>query len=77
MDIKYELLANTLSTMAKEKIETAFDDLENWSNATAMVMLYEIWGITEDKNLSSSDMVKQIKEVYKKHNVDLNIHSSK
>ena len=70
MDVKYELLANTLSKIVRQKIEDAFNDLKYWTEANAMVMLFEIREIIEDKSLSDSDTIKKITEVYKRHNVD-------
>lgn len=31
MDIKYDLLANTLSDLVRRKVEEAFDDLQIWT----------------------------------------------
>ena len=75
MDIKYELLADTLSDVVRKKVEEAFANLKDWTEATSMVMLYEIWEVIEDKNLSDSDIVKRIADIYKKHNVDCSVHS--
>ncbi len=75
MDIKYELLADSLADVVYKKVEDAFDNLKDWTETTSMVMLFEIWGIITDKHLSESEVIEQIKEVYKKHNVDCNVHS--
>lgn len=77
MDIKYELLANTLSTVVREKVEKAFDGLEEWSNATAMVLLVEIGRLLDNEALSDSDIIKKIKEIYTKYNIDYKIHHIK
>jgi len=74
MDIKYELLADTLSDIVRQKVEDAFNNLKGWTEATSMVMLYEIWEVIADKNLSDSDTVKGIIDIYKKHNVDCSVH---
>lgn len=74
MDIKYELLANTISGVVRRRIEEAFDELEEWSEATAMVMLTDIREIINDKSLSDSDIVEKIVAVYEKNNVDCRVH---
>ena len=74
MDIKYELLADTLSTIVREKVEKAFDGLEEWSNATAMIILMEIERILDNEELSDSDIIKKIKDIYARYNIDCKIH---
>ena len=74
MDIKFDLLANTLSDLVRRKVEEAFDDLQIWTQATSMVMLAEIWEIIDNENLSRSEIVEKITYVYDKHNVDCIVH---
>ncbi len=69
------MLADTLSDVVRKKVEEAFANLKDWTEATSMVMLYEIWKVIADKNLSDSDTVKGIIDIYKKHNVDCSVHS--
>lgn len=75
MDVKYQLLAYILSDVVYKKVEAAFNELEEWADATAMVMLYEIWQIIDDKSISDSDTVKKIIELYENHNLDCSVHS--
>lgn len=75
MDVKYQLLAHILSDMVYKKVETAFDELKEWADATAMIMLFEIWEIIDDKSLSDSDIVEKIIEVYEKYNMDCSVRS--
>ncbi|MBQ7953650.1 MAG: hypothetical protein IJ332_02765 [Clostridia bacterium] len=67
------MLADTLSDMVYKKVEDAFNGLECWAEATAMVILSEIRIIIEDKSLSDYDKINKISEVYKKHNTDCNV----
>ena len=75
MELKYELLANTINTVVRDKIEKAFDDVKSETEAMAYVMLFEIKQIVSCKELSDSDKLKEILKIYDKNNVDLDIHS--
>ena len=68
MDLERKLLINTLNTVVKEKIEEVFEDLESWTNATSMVMLFEIREIVNDGKMSDSEKVEKISKVYDKYN---------
>lgn len=74
MDIKYELLANIINTVVREKIELAVENLEGQANALAMVLLFEIKQIINDKEITDSDKIEKISEVYTKINADFDIH---
>lgn len=75
MDLKYELLANTLSTMVKKKIEKAFEEVKSETEAISCVMLFEIKQILSCKEISDSDKLKEILKIYDKNNVDFDVHS--
>ena len=68
MDLERKLLINTLNTVVKEKIEEVFEDLESWTKATSMVMLFEIREIVNDGKMSDSEKVDKISKVYDKYN---------
>lgn len=68
MDLERKLLINTLNTVVKEKIEEVFEDLESWTKATSMVMLFEIREIVNDGKMSDSEKVEKISKVYDKYN---------
>ena len=58
MELKYELLANSINTIVRSKIEKAFDDVKTETEAIAYVMLFEIKQIVSCKEISDSDKLK-------------------
>ena len=75
MDLKYELLANSINTIVRSKIEKAFDDVKTETEAISYVMLFEIKQIISYKEMSDSDKLKEILKIYDKNNVDFDIHN--
>ena len=75
MDLKYELLANSINTIVRSKIEKAFDDVKTETEAISYVMLFEIKQIILCKEMSDSDKLKEILKIYDKNNVDFDIHN--
>ncbi|MBR5517649.1 MAG: hypothetical protein IKV86_01320 [Clostridia bacterium] len=75
MDLKYELLANSINTIVRSKIEKAFDDVKTETEAISYVMLFEIKQIILCKEMSDSDKLKEILKIYDKNNVDFDIHT--
>ena len=76
MELKYELLANSINTIVRSKIEKAFDDVKIETEAISYVMLFEIKQIILCKEMSDSDKLKEILKIYDKNNVDFDIHTA-
>ena len=75
MDLKYELLANSINTIVRSKIEKAFEEVKTETEAISYVMLFEIKQIILCKEMSDSDKLKEILKIYDKNNVDFDIHT--
>ena len=70
MEIKLELLANSISELVMHRLGTIGIDADTIADTTATLILSEIKKIISNENISDFDAIEQIVIIFEKYGID-------
>lgn len=70
MDIRIELLTNSMCDIIKSKLNELDIDLNTIAQTTAIAALSEIQKVLQDKDLSDFNMIEEIVLIFEKYHID-------
>ena len=70
MDIKFELLSNTISELVIQRLDTISIDADKIADTTAITILSEIRRIIQNIEISDYDVVEKIVILFEKYGID-------
>ena len=70
MEIKLELLSNSISELVMHRLGTIGIDADKIADTTATLILSEIKKIISNENISDFDAIEQIVIIFEKYDID-------